>query len=184
VFGVTGRSSATSTAGQRYLLYVPTGINDPLVSYSSNAYAQALNAFIDGSGLKKYRGKIAPRNGFNSKWITKLDLHVSQELPGFFGQSKFQVLADVENFTTFINKKWGQTREYVFPYNAAVTQVQCVTTTGNANGAGTVATTVAQPCAQYRYLPLGGTSNFTKPTDQVYVNQSLYSIRIGAKFTF
>lgn len=184
IFGVTGRSSATGTGGNRYLLYVPTGLNDPLVSYNNDAFAQAFNTFIDATGLKKYRGKIAPRNAFNSKWFTKLDLHVSQELPTGLGESKIKLFADVENFTNLINKKWGQVREYVFPYNVAVAQAQCLTTAGNANGAGTVATTVNQPCAQYRYSPLGGTSAFTAPVDQVYVNQSLYSIRVGVRFTF
>ncbi|SFR76778.1 TonB-dependent receptor [Sphingomonas jatrophae] len=190
VFGVTGRSTATGTAGNRYLMYVPTGTNDPLVQYSSAAYGAALNNFIDASGLKKYRGKVAPRNAFNSKWFTRLDLHLAQEIPTGLGDSRLQVFADIENFTNFINKKWGQLREYVFPYNAAVTQVQCLTTAGNATPAGTaapggaVATTAAQPCLQYRYSPLGGTSEFTTPTDQVYVNQSLYSIRVGVRFTF
>ena len=184
IFGVTGRSSATNTSGNRYLVYVPTGPSDPLVSYSNQAFADAFNSFVDASGLKKYRGRVAPRNAFNSKWFTKLDLHISQELPTGFGQSRIKLFADVENFTNLINKKWGQVREFVFPYNVAVAQVQCLTTIGNANGAGTVATTVNQPCAQYRYSPLGGTTAFTKPVDQVYVNQSLYAIRIGARFTF
>jgi len=183
IFGTTGRSTATSTAGNRYLMYVPT-TNDPLVSYSSAEYQQALNAFIDASGLGKYRGRVAPRNAFNSRWFTRLDLHVAQEVPTGIGASRVQVFADIENFTNFINKRWGQLREYVFPYNAAVTQVQCLTTAGNANGAGTVTANASQPCLQYRYSPLGGTTSFTTPTDQVYVNQSLYSIRVGARFSF
>lgn len=196
VFGVTGRSSATSTAGNRYLVYVPTGLNDPLVSYSSTAYAQALNDFIDASGLGKYRGKIAPRNAFNSKWFTRLDLHLAQELPvPGWEKSRITLFADVENFTNLINKKWGQQREYVFPYNAAVTQVQCLqgivptgSAPGSANPAGgnfaAVAADTSQACSQYRYSPLGGTTAFTNPTDQVYVNQSLYSIRVGIRFGF
>ncbi|SEM79245.1 TonB-dependent Receptor Plug Domain [Sphingomonas gellani] len=186
IFGTTGRSTATGTGGQRYLMYVPT-VNDPLVSYSSVAYQDAVNAFIDASGLGKYRGKIAPRNAFNSKWFTRLDLHVAQEVPtGVFG-SRLQVFADIENFTNFINKKWGQLREYTFPYNAAVTQVQCLTTpvaTGATPTAAQTTANVGQACNQYRYSPLGGTTSFTTPTDQVYVNQSLYSIRIGARLTF
>ncbi|WEK43586.1 MAG: carboxypeptidase regulatory-like domain-containing protein [Candidatus Sphingomonas colombiensis] len=199
VFGTTGRSTATSTGGNRYLMYVPL-VNDPLVSYSSTDYQNKLNAFIDSSGLGKFRGKVAPRNAFNSAWFTRLDLHVAQELPtGLFG-SKVQVFADIENFTNFLNKKWGQLREYVFPYNAAVTQVQCLTT-ATVTGQGVVpvgtaaannpqglpavlATNTSQQCAQYRYSPLGGTNDFVKPTDQVYVNQSLYTIRIGARFSF
>ncbi len=185
IFGTTGRSTATGTGGQRYLMYVPT-VNDPLVSYSSAEYQTALNNFIDSSGLAKYRGKIAPRNAFNSRWFTRLDLHVSQEVPTGIGGSKLQVFADIENFTNFINKKWGQLREYTFPYNAAVTQVQCLavaTATGVA-ATGVVTNNAGQPCVQYRYAPLGGTTSFTTPTDQVYVNQSLYSIRVGARFSF
>jgi hypothetical protein len=199
VFGVTGRSTATGSGGNRYLMYVPL-VNDPLVSYSSAAYQAKVNAFIDSSGLGKFRGKIAPRNAFNSAWITRLDLHIAQELPtGLFG-SKVQVFADIENFTNFLNKKWGQVREYVFPYNAAVTQVQCLTA-ATATGQGVVpvgtlagnnpgglpaviANNTSQACAQYRYSPLGGTNDFVKPTDQVYVNQSLYTIRIGARVSF
>jgi hypothetical protein len=183
VFGTTGVSSGTGTGGNRYLMYVPT-VNDPLVSYSSTAVQDAVNSFIDASGLGKYRGKVAPRNAFRSKWFTRFDLHLSQELPTGLGSSRVTVFADIENFTNLINKNWGQQREYVFPYNAAVVRVQCLTTTGNANGAGTVAATAGQACAQYRYSPVGGGANFTAPTDQIYANQSLYSVRIGAKFSF
>lgn len=189
VFGTTGRSTATGTGGNRYLMYVPT-VNDTLVQYSSADFAQKVNAFIDQSGLGKYRGKVAPRNAFRSPWFTRLDLHVAQEIPTGVGRSKLQVFADIENFTNFLNPKWGQLREYVFPYNAAVVQVQCLTTPGNATPAaggtptGTVAGNASQACAQYRYSPLGGTNDFVKPTDQVYVNQSLYTIRIGARFSF
>ncbi len=184
---MTGRSSATSTAGNRYLLYVPTA-NDPLVSYSSAAFQSAVDNFIDASGLGKYRGKIAPRNAFNSKWYTRVDLHLAQELPvPLWKESRITLFADIENFTNLLNKKWGQQREYVFPYNAAVVQVQCLTApvaTGTAPTTPQVAANTSQACAQYRYSPLGGTTGFAPPSDQIYVNQSLYSIRIGARFTF
>jgi hypothetical protein len=94
------------------------------------------------------------------------------------------LFGDIENFTNLLNKNWGQQREYVFPYNAAVVQVQCLTTSGNANGAGTAATNTSQPCAQYRYSPVNNATSFTTPTDQVYVNQSLYAIRVGVRFSF
>ena len=115
------------------------------MQYSDPAFATAFNAFIDSSGLGKYRGKVAPRNAFTSKWFTRFDLHIAQELPTGIGKSRLELFADVENFTNFINKKWGQQREYIFPYNAAVAQVQCLTTAGNATPAagaptGTVAT--------------------------------------------
>ncbi|MEH3106800.1 MAG: carboxypeptidase regulatory-like domain-containing protein [Sphingomonas fennica] len=185
VFGTTGRSTATNTAGNRYLIYVPNA-NDPRVSFSDATFQQAFNNFVDASGLSKYRGRVAPRNAFRSPWFTRLDLHLGQEVPTGVGRSRITLFADIENFTNFINKRWGQLREYVFPYNAAVAQVQCLVTpvaTGTAPGAN-VAANAGQACAQYRYSPLGGTTAFQQPTDQVYVNQSLYSIRVGARFTF
>jgi hypothetical protein len=194
VFGTTGVSSNSGTGGNRYLMYVPT-LDDAKVSYSSAAVRDAVNAFIDSSGLGKYRGKTAPRNGFNSKWFTRLDLHVAQEIPTFVGGSRVTLFADIENFTNFLNKNWGQQREYVFPYNTPVVRVQClqaVVPTGIAPGSanpaggnyGAVATNAGQACAQYRYSPVGGSATFSPQPDQVYVNQSLYSIRIGARFTF
>lgn len=177
VFGTTGRSSATGTGGNRYLIYVPT-IDDAKVVYSDAAFKTAFQNFVKASGLDKYAGQIAPRNAFHSKWFTRLDLHVAQEIPTFVGKSRITLFADIENFTNLINKNWGQTREYVFPYNIAVVQVQCLTS------AGAVVTNVSQACAQYKYSPVNNGTSFTTPTDQVYANQSLYSIRIGAKFTF
>ncbi|KQO06854.1 TonB-dependent receptor [Sphingomonas sp. Leaf242] len=185
VFGTTGVSSGTGVGGNRYLMYVPT-VNDARVSYSSTAVENAVNAFIDSSGLAKYRGKVAPRNAFHSKWFTRLDLHLAQEIPTFLSGSRVTLFADIENFTNFINKNWGQQREYAFPYNTAVVRVQCIATptpTG-ASIAGVVANTAGQPCAQYRYSPVGGGTSFAAQQDQIYVNQSLYSIRIGARFTF
>lgn len=178
VFGTTGRSTATSTAGNRYLIYVPTA-GDTKVTYSSPEFQAAFESFVKTSGLGKYAGTVAPRNAFNSKWFTRLDLHLAQEIPTFVGKSRVTLFADIENFTNLINKNWGQTREYVFPYNVAAVQVQCLVTAG-----GAVATNVGQACAQYRYSPVNNGTTFTTPTDQVYANQSLYSIRIGAKFTF
>jgi hypothetical protein len=186
VFGVTGRSSATSTAGNRYLLYVPT-TSDTKVSYSNTAFETAFNDFVNRSGLGKYRGTIAPRNAFTSKWITRIDLHASQEIPTGLGRSRLTVFGDIENFTNFLNKKWGQVREYVFPYNAAIAQVQCLTTpiaTGTTPTTAQVAQNAGQACAQYRYSPINNGSSFSDPTDQVYVNQSLYTIRVGVRFTF
>ncbi|GAO39727.1 hypothetical protein SCH01S_39_00120 [Sphingomonas changbaiensis NBRC 104936] len=178
----SGRSAIFGTTGSntRYLIYVPTGINDPLVSYDSAATASTLDAFFNSSGLAKYRGKIAPRNAFNSKWFTRIDLHVAQELPvPFWSQARFELFADIENFTNLLNSKWGQIREFQFPYTAVAARVSCLTAATPTGTPGTVATNTGQTCAQYRYsLP-----NAT-PSDTIYASQSLYAIRIGARFRF
>ncbi|MES1985353.1 MAG: carboxypeptidase regulatory-like domain-containing protein [Pseudomonadota bacterium] len=172
VFGTTGSSA-------RYLIYVPTGIDDARVSYDSAATANTLNAFFESSGLAKYRGKIAPRNAFNSRWFTRIDLHASQEIPTFVGKSRITLFADVENFTNLLNKNWGQIREYQFSYTAPAARVQCLQAPTPTGTPGTPATNTGQTCAQYRYsLP-----NAT-PSDTIYSRQSLYTIRVGARFSF
>ena len=186
VFGTIG-------SGSRYLLYVPTGVNDPKVQYQNTTIASQVDSFITSSGLDKYRGMIAPRNAFTSKWVTKVDLHFSQELPAFVtSKSRFTLFADVENFTNLLNKKWGQIREYGFPYTATLVTVNCLTTAGNATPApgvtptGTVSANAGAACAQYRYDANSKDSagNFLAPSETIYSRQSLYTIRIGARISF
>jgi hypothetical protein len=172
----------TVLSASRYLLYVPTGPNDAKVSYDSTATRDTFEALINATGLGKYRGQITPRNVFNSRWFTKIDLHVAQELPTGLTGSKLQIFADVENVANVLNKNWGQIREYNFPYTIAAVRVQCLTAatpTGTAPGTGVTATTSSQACAQYRYLAPN-----TPPTDTIYPRQSTYAIRVGARFSF
>jgi hypothetical protein len=179
VFGTTG-AGTSGTSGARYLLYVPTIGGDSKVSYDSAATQTALEGLINNTKLKKYQGQVVPRNVFNSRWYTKMDLHLEQEVPAFFGKSRFSIFADIENLGNFLNHKWGQIQEYNFPYNVSVVRVQCLTApvaTGTAPGAALTAN-AGQACAQYRY------SSYSAPAPQLYPRQSLYSIRIGARFSF
>jgi hypothetical protein len=185
VFGTIG-------TGTRYLLYVPTGINDPKVSFANANDAALFDAYINSTGLKKYRGQIAPRNAFNSKWFTRIDLHFDQELPvPGWDKARVTLFADIENFTNLLNKKWGQIREYAFPYTVSPVQVQCLkapVATGTAPGTN-LAANAGDACVQYRYTAnqtavVNGVTQFTAPTDTIYSSQSLYAIRIGARFSF
>ena len=171
----SGRSTTFGTVGtrSRYLFYVPTGPNDPKVTYMSGdtTTAAAIDAIINGSGLAKYRGEVAPRNAFHSKWFTRLDLHVEQEIPTFVGGSRVTIWADVENFTNLLNHKWGQQLRANFPYIKTVANVTCV-----ANG--------TNPCAQYQYSQ--PTSDVTRADSLVNgsLGASLYAVRIGARLSF
>ena len=185
----SGRSAIFGNVGSqsRYLLYVPTSTTDALVSYGDTVVngvvtqtaaqtAANLDALINSTGLSKYRGKVAPRNGFNSPWFTKVDLHLSQEVPTGIDGSRIELFMDIENFTNLLNKNWGQIREYAFPYTIPAIRVQCLQTAG-----GAATTTAAQPCAQYRY-----TAPSVAPENQntISARQSLYQIRVGARFSF
>ena len=167
------------------------------MSFANANDAALFDAYVSNTGLAKYRGTIAPRNVFSSKWITRFDLHVSQEIPTGLGKSRITLFGDIENFTNFLNKNWGQIREVPFPYALTPVTVQCLVTpvaTGTAATTAQVAANAGQACAQYRYAAnqtetvtnaAGATvTQFTAPLDTIYPKQSLYTIRIGARFTF
>lgn len=165
------------------LLYVPTSTTDPIVSYDSTTTQNALETLINNSRLKNYRGRIAAKNIARSRANTRIDLHLEQEIPTFVGDSRVTVFADINNFTNLLNRKWGGLRQVSPTFNdavAGVVQVQCLasaTPTG-VSGAPVVTNTAAQPCVQYRY------SSFAAPNEALNVTQSLYTIRLGARFTF
>jgi Carboxypeptidase regulatory-like domain len=182
VFG-TNVTSSSGLGLSRFLLYVPTGPSDPLVSYDSAATQSALDAFITGSKLNKHRGGIAPKNLGTSPGNWKIDLHVDQEIPAFFGDARFKVFADVENVLNMLDSDWGVQRLVGFPYFAPLVNVTCLTVatpTGTAPGAGVANTAPTQTCTQYRY------SSFANPsvTVQNQNRQSLYQIRVGVRFEF
>ncbi|MGN6374260.1 MAG: TonB-dependent receptor [Sphingomonas sp.] len=176
----SGRSPSMGTVSNtsRYLLYVPTGVNDPNVIYGDSGLAQQLDSYISNSVLKNYRGQIAPRNIDRSKVKTRLDIHVEQEIPTFVGHSRISVFADVENFLNLLNKDWGIQEEVGFPYAASLVEFQCVTAAGTPS-------TVNTPCAKYKYTG-GSGSNLATPNQTLTTptQNSLYLVRVGVRLKF
>jgi hypothetical protein len=182
VFGTVGNTD-------RYLLYVPTGIDDAKVSYDNTATRDALNNLIETTRLKDFRGAVAPKNIARSRAFTRIDLHLEQEIPTFVGKSRITLFGDIENLPNLINEDWGGLRQVGFPFTSAVVQVSCLsapTATGVTPGAGVTrtgavgsGTNPANGCAQYRY------STYRTPNSSaVNTSNSLYLIRVGARFTF
>ena len=163
VFGTVG-------TGTRYLFYVPT-VNDPLVRYADAATQASVENLINATKLSKYRGQIAPRNAFHSKWFTRLDLHAEQEIPTFVGHSRISLWADVENFTNLLNHKWGQQLRANFPYIKNLVNVACETVGTNSCG---------------RYVYSSPTSDVSRADSLVNgsLGASLYAIRFGARLSF
>jgi outer membrane receptor for ferrienterochelin and colicin len=83
---------------ENILIYVPTGQSDPAYDWSEidQEDVDAFFAFLDSSGLNKYAGGIAPKNGFEGKWSSDLDIRISQEI-GLFGDHQLQLFLDIEN---------------------------------------------------------------------------------------
>ncbi|HSG90884.1 MAG TPA: TonB-dependent receptor [Pseudomonadales bacterium] len=95
----------------RQLLYVPTGPNDPIVSFGPDFDQDAFFAFAREQGLG---GGIQDRNEHNGSWWAKFDVKVEQEfsLP-MRGQAKAFLI--VENLGNLLNDDWGVLKEASFP---------------------------------------------------------------------
>jgi hypothetical protein len=191
-----GRNNVFGTNGNngRFLAYIPQ-LSDPRVSFDSATSEASYNTIITGLGADRFRGRIAPKNSQQSPDVFRVDLHVEQEVPAFFGNARFTAFADIENVLNLIDSDWGALRQVTFPQTASINNVQCLTgivPTGVAPGSiipvsaggngvatyGTVTTSPSQPCVQYRY------SSVREPTIATQSRQSLYGIRVGVKFSF
>jgi len=110
------------------LPYIPTGASDPNVSFTSSAVADAVMAHVNATGLSAYKGTYAPRNAFNSPWISRLDLRVTQDIK-VFDDHKFIVYLDLLNLLNMIDDEKGIVREYSYN-NSRQIIVNGVTDTG------------------------------------------------------
>ena len=169
-----GRSQVFGTVGGngRHLFYVPdfdqvaiiNGAGRPqigVVEFADQATLNAIRATVDGSNLRKHYGSIAPRNLGTSPGFSKLDLHVSQEIPFFFGKAK--VFTDVENVLNLLNRNWNTYK--VFSDSVSVANVACVPSGG-------------ADCGRYLY------SNAGTQVATTYQSASLWQMRVGLRFDF
>jgi len=173
VFGTNLNGSVGSN-----LLYVPTGTNDATIAYGDGTTAAALDGYINANpDLSKYRGKIVGKNTARSRAFTRIDLHLEQEIPTFIGGSRITLFGDINNLPNLLNKNWGGLRQV--NGSAALVNVQCANAGGTAlTGNIGSATNPTNGCAKYVY------SGFRAPNEALNVTQSLYQIRLGARFTF
>ena len=113
----------------RSLLYMPAGPSDPLVTFDPGFDQAAFFAFAAQAGIPEC-GCILPRNGFNSNWWSKVDVKISQDIPGFSSEHRVQGYFIIENFLNFLNDDWGVFYERGFPRNADIVDASLVDTAG------------------------------------------------------
>ena len=91
--------------------YIPTGVSDPNVVFSSSSVANAVMAHVNGTGLAQYKGEIVPRNAFNSPWIRNLDLRITQDI-NLGNDQKVIIYLDITNLLNLIDDEKGIIKEY------------------------------------------------------------------------
>ena len=94
-----------------YLVYVPSGPNDPAVRYEGEF---GWNNFV-AAGLDKYAGTIVPRNTESGRWTSTVDFKFEQEIPGFAVGHKGSVYFEVKNLLNLIDSSAGRVYETAFP---------------------------------------------------------------------
>lgn len=111
----------------RNLLYVPAGPGadaDSKVVYGEDFDLDAFNQFIADAGLEGARGTILDRNTQNSNWWTRVDMRITQEIPGFMEGHKGSVFFSLKNLGNFLNDDWGTYKQVNFEYNNPVVDAQ------------------------------------------------------------
>ncbi len=99
------------------LLYVPTGINDPLITGPG---AAALVDFVNHDDcLSRFKGRAVDRHACSTGWTNRVDLRISQEAK-LFGDHSIEFFLDVENLGNLINSDWGRQASYLQPFNTVV----------------------------------------------------------------
>ncbi|MEM0912293.1 MAG: TonB-dependent receptor [Pseudomonadota bacterium] len=158
------RESRNDDAG--HLLYVPSGPDDPLfspLSFGGDAAAQQeFFDYIASTELAQYAGSIAPRNGDNSSWYTIVDVRITQELPAFDPEHRFQVFLDIENFGNLLNSDWGRIERTEFEYERDVVSARITD-------------------GQYEYLSLESDERIQ---NLEILDQSVWQIQFGIKYDF
>ncbi|QIQ87068.1 TonB-dependent receptor [Erythrobacter sp.] len=110
----------SSSGSDNALLYIPTGVNDPNISPSSDP--AAVTALLDYLGTSEVGGQCSfdlgesiARNTCNNDWHFDMDLRFSQELP-FIGSltgianDRVEVFADFANFLNLLDGSWNVLR--------------------------------------------------------------------------
>jgi hypothetical protein len=163
----------------RQLIYVPSGDSDPVVGYANAATRSAFLDYVSGSDLADWRGTIAERNAFTSRWVTRIDARLSQELPGLFPNgARGMVYMDILNLANLINPRWGIVDQVEFPFTRPIVNAT-LRAQGFAFGDGTTCSNAAG-CWEY--------SNFSVPATNLSNSdaprRSLYQIKIGIRYSF
>ena len=119
---------ATFASKNRELFYVPKGDGSDVVL--NNIDQAAFDKFLKDTGLDKYRGRIAPRNVFQSPWYKRIDVRFAQDLPNPFMGHRARLMIDIENVGNLIDHKWGRSTGVGFPYGTPAVDVGIDTPTG------------------------------------------------------
>lgn len=147
------------------------------IAYSANSSAADRAAFEryirEVPYLNANQGQVARRNSQNSPSVNQFDLRITQDLPGFFGDSRAQLFVDIQNIGNLINKDWGQIDEVGFPYNLQIARFAGVDAQGR----------VVYDVSNY-VNEATGAEVFPRPGRRDGVAESRWAVQVGFRYEF
>jgi len=153
------------------LFYVPTGPADPLI-IGDPAFLADLDTYISGeSCLAGSRGSIVTRNNCETDWVNIFSVRLQQEV-SFVGDTKFDLILDIENFGNLLNDDWGRVDSYTAPSNVAPAVITI-------NGTGAGSTYTYAPTASY-----AGTPETVVSKPAIARIASAYRVQFGIRYRF
>jgi len=123
------------------LLYVPSGLDDPLVSWGNrdqfrDTEGVAFMEFVESTpGLAKYKGQIVPRNTATAPWIHQFDLSITHQLKLWKGHT-IEVIFSIQNLGNLLNSEWGLEKRPSGGYGRGVNTVSVSHVAGQQRGKG------------------------------------------------
>jgi hypothetical protein len=84
------------------LIFIPKNTSDIVLK---GATADQFDAFLQATGLDKYRGQVAPRNALTSPWNTSLDFHYDVIVP--ISVIRTQLTFDILNLVNLLDSSRG-----------------------------------------------------------------------------
>ncbi|GLP95064.1 Oar protein [Paraferrimonas sedimenticola] len=163
---------ASFNSSNAYLPYIPTGPDDPNVSYSGGLTYEDFKQTLDSLGLSKYAGQIIPKGTSQQPWTRQLDFRFTQELPGFMDDHKGVVYFDIKNVLNLLNKDWGWVRYERFASKTLVDHTY--DPNGGPNGDG-----------MYTYSPaFGRPANEFNNWSTYDIRRSTWQMKVGIRYVF
>ncbi len=151
------------------LFYVPTGMNDPLVT-GDGKFLSDLHHFIEGdSCLAGARGRTVGRNNCETGFTNIWSLRLMQEI-SFGDGKKLELIMDIENLLNLFNSDWGRVDSYTAPSNVPVANV-AISADGSQYIYSATSSAVAGP-------------DTIVPKPAIALIPSAYRIQLGVRFSF
>jgi hypothetical protein len=105
------------------LLYIPTGPDDPNVTFAPGFDTAAFFAQIEADGLGGYAGGAVERNSERNPWVHRLDVKLEQEIP-IWESVGLTFYVDFINVLNMLDDNWGLAEEFGFPFDRRIVEAE------------------------------------------------------------